>query len=153
VQARIEELLKRRDALLEQDGGADAGGGVGGDGASEDYEVRIADAQRKVDGARKKFEKLRTMCISAEQGLCSIRDRTKVALREMAPSDLVPACKIPQGTPPKPGKRLERRERCAPLLFAFAAQDSVAQAPSCMQSVRAGRTLFPVCATLWVCCA
>ena len=62
---------------------------------------------------RKKFEKLRTVCISAEQGLRSMLDRTKVALQEIAPGDLVPVSKIPQGTPPRPGKKMERRERYA----------------------------------------
>ena len=70
MQAKIEDLLRRRNELLEHDGsgggGATAGGEAAADGSSE-YEARIADAHRKMDTTRKKFEKMRTVCISAEQ--------------------------------------------------------------------------------------
>jgi hypothetical protein len=70
VQGKIEDLLRRRNEMLEQDGagagGADGTGADSGAGGG-DYEARIADAHRKLDATRKKFEKLRTVCISAEQ--------------------------------------------------------------------------------------
>eukprot|EP00892_Ulva_mutabilis_P008516 jgi/Ulvmu1/6036/UM027_0012.1 len=42
--------------------------------------------------------------------------RAKVALREMHPSELTPASKIPHGTPPRSTKRLERKESMMPRL-------------------------------------
>jgi hypothetical protein len=111
VQTKIEDLLSRRNEVLEVDGTLQMQGGLVDNEA--DYEMRISDAHRKMDVMRTKFEKLRTVCISSEQGLKGVLDRVKVALREMEPSELAPTSKIPQGTPPRQSKKLDRRERCA----------------------------------------
>lgn len=98
--------------MLEVESGPAAAGEGAADNAA-DFEVRISDAHRKVESMRKRFERLRTVCISADQALQGVLSRSKVALREMHPSELTPASKIPQGTPPRATKRLERKERCA----------------------------------------
>lgn len=108
MQTRIEELLQRRNEMLEQDLGEGGGGDSG-----VDYEARIAEAHRGMCATRKKFQRLRTVCISAEQGLKGMLARAQVALQEITAAELTPASNIPQGTPPRPGKKLERRERCA----------------------------------------
>jgi hypothetical protein len=113
VQTRIEELLRRRNEMLEQDLGTQSTSNAVDN--IDDYEVRIADAHRKMSTTRKKFQKLRTVCISAEQGLKSMLDNIKVALQEMSPAELMPTSSIPQGTPPRTGKKMERRERCTLL--------------------------------------
>lgn len=112
LQGKIEGLLCRRNEVLEAESGPVAAGEGAADNAA-DFEVRISDAHRKVESMRKRFERLCTVCISADQALKGVLSRAKVALREMHPSELTPASKIPQGTPPRATKRLERKERCA----------------------------------------
>lgn len=110
LQAKIEDLLSRRNEVLEVDGTPQSQTATGNSG---DYELRISDAHRKMEVMRTKFEKLRTVCISSDQALKGVLDRVKVALRELEPSELAPASKIPQGTPPRQSKKLDRRERCS----------------------------------------
>lgn len=112
LQGKIESLLCRRNEVLEADPGA-AGISEGTADHAADFEVRISDAHRKVESMRKRFERLRTVCISADQALKGMLARSKVALHEMHPSELTPASKIPHGTPPRATKRLERKERYA----------------------------------------
>lgn len=114
MQGKIEDLLSRRNEVLEVDGTLQ---GAGATGNAADYELRISDAHRKMDVMRTKFERLRTVCISSDQALKGVLDRVKVALREMEPSDLAPASKIPQGTPPRQSKKLDRRERHVLLVY------------------------------------
>ena len=114
VQAKIEGLLCRRNEVLEADTSAPVAGEGTMDNAA-DFEMRIGDAHRKVEATRKRFERLRTVCISADQALKGMHARSQVALREIHPSELTPASKIPHGTPPRSTKRLERRERCGPF--------------------------------------
>jgi hypothetical protein len=110
LQTKIEDLLSRRNEVLEVDGTHQAHGAAEN---AADYELRISDAHRKMEVMRTKFERLRTVCISSDQALKGVLDRVKIALREMEPSELAPASKIPQGTPPRQGKKLDRRDRYA----------------------------------------
>ena len=64
MQVRIEDLLQRRNELLEQDATAldasttsEASGTQGAEVSSADAEARIAEAHRKAEVTRKKFEK------------------------------------------------------------------------------------------------
>jgi hypothetical protein len=113
MQAKIEDLLSRRNEVLEVDGNLHEQGVAG---TAADYELRISDAHRQMDVTRTKFERLRTVCISSDQALRGLLDRVKVALREMDPSELAHTSKIPQGTPPRQSKRFDKRERY-PLQF------------------------------------
>ena len=142
MQTKIEDLLRRRNEMLAADHGA--GGASSAVDNSVDFELRISDAHRKMDTTRKKFEKLRTVCISAEQGLKSMLDRVKVALQEVTAAELVPVSCIPHGTPPRPGKKaLDRRERYPPL------SSYPTRTPRCPSGYLPGqRAAFPWVATL-----
>jgi hypothetical protein len=111
LQRKIEDLLRRRNEMLEQDMGVLSSCSTVDN--LEEYEMRISDAYRKMGTTRKKFERLRTVCISAEQGLKSMLDRVRIALQEVTAAELMPVSKIPQGTPPRPGKKPDCRERYA----------------------------------------
>jgi hypothetical protein len=106
-------LLKRHNETLEANAATSEGGAAGF--SAEACEARIAEAYRQIDASRHKFDQLRTVCISAEQGLKSILERSQVSLQEKRLEDLVPVSKIPHGAPPKVARRVDRKERCCAL--------------------------------------
>jgi hypothetical protein len=109
MQARIEDLLQRHNEILESNAATSEGGAAGF--STEACERRCSDAYRHIDASRQKFDQLRTVCISAEQGLKSILERSQVCLQEKRPEDLIAVSKIPHGAPPKVARRMDRKDR------------------------------------------
>lgn len=120
MQDKIIDLINKRNEMLEADMASQSlQQRGGGQEASEEAETRIADAHRKMDTTRKRFEKLRTVCISAEQGLKSIMDKVRLALDEVKPKDLIPESNIPTGQFPSRKPVINRRERCATFVLSL----------------------------------
>ncbi|MEW5300191.1 MAG: hypothetical protein WDW36_003138 [Sanguina aurantia] len=81
AKGEIGTLLGSRSDMFEvSDGKREA------DGGSEEQRERIAEAGRQIELARTKFGKLRSVSISAEQGLKSLLVRLMIALEEVEPS-------------------------------------------------------------------
>ena len=62
AKAEIAKLLENRASMYER-----ADGAKELDGATEEQKTRIEDAERRMDGAKSKFNRLRSVCIAAEQ--------------------------------------------------------------------------------------
>mmetsp|Transcript_13769 Transcript_13769/g.29648 ORF Transcript_13769/g.29648 Transcript_13769/m.29648 type:complete len:722 (-) Transcript_13769:508-2673(-) len=80
AKSEIAKLLETRAVMYEKPEGAKEL-----DGATDEQKTRIEDAQRRMELARHKFNKLRSVCIAAEQGLKSLLERLMVALEEVPP--------------------------------------------------------------------
>lgn len=77
----IAKLLDSRSSMFETSGNAI-------DGATDEQNTRIDDAERRMELAKTKFNRLRSVCIAGEQGLKSTLERLMVALEEVAPGTL-----------------------------------------------------------------
>lgn len=83
AKAEMSQLLDSRSEMFETSNAPNETGTV-----YDEHETRIEDAQRRMEIAKQKFSKLRTLCISAEQGLMSLHNKLMVALEEASPSVL-----------------------------------------------------------------
>lgn len=83
AKAEMAQLLESRSEMFETSGAPSEGGN-----AYDEHETRIEDAQRRMEFAKVKFGKLRTLCISSEQGFSSLLSKLMVALEEAAPAIL-----------------------------------------------------------------
>ncbi|GMH32341.1 hypothetical protein BSKO_00175 [Bryopsis sp. KO-2023] len=83
AKSEMSQLLESRSEMFETTSSPnEAGEGYG------EHETRIEDAQRRMETAKQKFNKLRTLCISSEQGLTSLLNKLMVCLEEAPPSIL-----------------------------------------------------------------
>lgn len=83
AKAEMAQLLDSRSEMFETSNAPNETGNV-----YDEHETRIEDAQRRMGIAKQRFSKLRTLCISAEQGLLSLHNKLMVALEEAPPSIL-----------------------------------------------------------------
>lgn len=83
AKSEIAKMLESRTVMFEK-----ADGSRELDGASDEQKTHIEDAERRMELAKQKFDKLRAVCIAAEQGLKSVMDRLRVSLGEITPETL-----------------------------------------------------------------
>ncbi len=84
AKGEIAGLLEHRSGMYEKENAAapDVGGGA------DERATLITEVERSMETAKAKFNKLRTMCIGAEQGLKSLLERLMIALEEIHPEQL-----------------------------------------------------------------
>ncbi|KAG2493525.1 hypothetical protein HYH03_008339 [Edaphochlamys debaryana] len=84
AKAEIAGLLESRSFMYEKEnaGAPDVGAG------SQERTAHITEVERNMEAAKNKFNKLRTVCIGAEQGLRSLLERLMIALEEIHPDQL-----------------------------------------------------------------
>ncbi|KXZ50885.1 hypothetical protein GPECTOR_14g134 [Gonium pectorale] len=84
AKAEIAALLGNRSGMYEKEnaGSPDVGAG------SEERAALIGEVERNMETAKSKFNKLRSVCIGAEQGLRSLLERLMIALEEIHPDQL-----------------------------------------------------------------
>lgn len=92
AKAEIAKLLESRSSMFETSG-------TSIDGATDEQNTRIEDAERRMEVAKTKFNKLRSVCIAGEQGLKSTLERLMIALEEVAPETLRNSSKLPLDKP------------------------------------------------------
>ncbi|KAG2438191.1 hypothetical protein HXX76_005797 [Chlamydomonas incerta] len=84
AKSEIAALLENRSGMYEKGSAAAADVGEG----SEERATLITEVERNMEGAKGKFNKLRSVCIGAEQGLRSLQERLMIALEEIHPDQL-----------------------------------------------------------------
>ncbi|GFR48576.1 hypothetical protein Agub_g10479 [Astrephomene gubernaculifera] len=84
AKAEIGSLLSNRSGMYEKE---NAGSPDVGAGSAERANL-ITEVERNMETAKAKFNKLRSVCIGAEQGLRSLLERLMIALEEIHPDQL-----------------------------------------------------------------
>ncbi|GLC33234.1 hypothetical protein PLESTF_000156500 [Pleodorina starrii] len=84
AKGEIASLLGNRSGMYEKDS---AGSPDVGAGSAERVSL-IGEVERNMEAAKAKFNKLRSVCIGAEQGLRSLLERLMIALEEIHPDQL-----------------------------------------------------------------
>lgn len=84
AKAEIAGLLGSRSGMYEKADAADADAGAG----AEERGEKQVEVERNMETAKGKFNRLRGVCISAEQGLKGLLERLMVALEEVHPDQL-----------------------------------------------------------------
>ncbi|GIL76072.1 hypothetical protein Vretimale_5681 [Volvox reticuliferus] len=84
AKAEIAALLGNRSGMYEKDSAVAPDVGAG----SAERASLIGEVERNMESAKAKFNKLRSVCIGAEQGLRSLLERLMIALEEIHPDQL-----------------------------------------------------------------
>ncbi|EFJ49199.1 hypothetical protein VOLCADRAFT_104414 [Volvox carteri f. nagariensis] len=84
AKSEIAALLSNRSGMYEKDSAVAPDVGAG----SAERASLIGEVERNMESAKAKFNKLRSVCIGAEQGLRSLLERLMIALEEIHPDQL-----------------------------------------------------------------